>query len=152
MQKNPSIFKHPSRSVKFCQIFFEITNICLFHSRFIFLKIQANTELFFWTKIGQTWTRFKWTWSSIRKAKHTLVTIAWNSTTFTTWKPKVCNTHIPVKRYTIHPSSVDRFSEKISLKCTDFKNVIFEKIPWAHSVVPEVTEVKQPRNPKWQKF
>ena len=53
MQKNPSIFKHPSRSVKFCQIFFEITNICLFHYRFIFLKIQANTELFFRQKLDK---------------------------------------------------------------------------------------------------
>ena len=41
------------------------------------------------------------------------------------------------------------------LECTDFKNVFFEKIPWAHSEVAEVTEVKQPRiqnneNYKWK--
>ena len=38
------------------------------------------------------------------------------------------------------------------LECTDFKNVIFEKIPWAPSEVAEVAEVKQPRNPKRRKF
>ena len=36
----------------------------------------------------------------------------------------------------------------VNLECTDFKNVIFEKIPWAPSEDAEVAEVKQPRNPK----
>ena len=35
----------------------------------------------------------------------------------------------------------------ISFEHTDFKNVIFEKIHWAHSEDAEVAEVKQPRNP-----
>ena len=38
------------------------------------------------------------------------------------------------------------------LEHTDFKNVIFEKIPLPLSEVGEVADVKQPRNPKWQKF
>ena len=38
-----------------------------------------------------------------------------------------------------------RHASSFSLECTNFKNVIFEKIPWAHS---EDAEVKQPRNPK----
>jgi hypothetical protein len=38
------------------------------------------------------------------------------------------------------------------LEDTDFKNVIFEKIPWAPSEVAKVAEVKQPRNTKRQKF
>ena len=36
-----------------------------------------------------------------------------------------------------------------SVEPTDFKNVIFENIHWA---LFEVAEVKQPRNPKRQKF
>ena len=43
-------------------------------------------------------------------------------------------------------------SSSFSLECTDFKNVIFEKIPLPLSEVAEVAEVKQPRNPKRRKF
>ena len=43
-------------------------------------------------------------------------------------------------------------TSSFSLERTDFKNVIFEKIPWAHSEVAEVAEVKRPRNSKQQKF
>ena len=39
-----------------------------------------------------------------------------------------------------------------SVEPTDFKNVIFENIPWALFEVAEVAEVKQPRNPKRRKF
>ena len=39
-------------------------------------------------------------------------------------------------------------TSSFSLERTDFKNVIFEKIPWAPSEVAEVAEVKQPRNLK----
>ena len=59
----------------------------------------------------------------------------------------------------MHTSSVERFSENfdykasfLSLECTDFKNIIVEKIPWAPSEVAEVAEVKRPQNPKRQKF
>ena len=62
----------------------------------------------------------------------------------------------------IHPSSVERFSEISSRKLwytssfllerTDFKNLFFEKIHWAHSEDAEVAKVKQPRNPKQQNF
>ena len=45
-----------------------------------------------------------------------------------------------------------RHASSFSLECTDFKNVIFEKIHWAHSEDAEVAEVKRPRNPKWRKF
>ena len=45
-----------------------------------------------------------------------------------------------------------RHASSLSLECTDFKNIIFEKIPWAPSKVAEVAEVKQPRNTKRQKF
>ena len=38
------------------------------------------------------------------------------------------------------------------LECTDFKNIIFEKIPGAHSEDAEVAEVKRLRNPQLQKF
>jgi hypothetical protein len=31
----------------------------------------------------------------------------------------------------------------LTRKCTDFKNVIFEKNPWAHSEDDEVAEVKK---------
>ena len=41
-----------------------------------------------------------------------------------------------------------RHASSFSLECTDFKNVIFEKIHWAHSEDAEVAEVKRPRNPK----
>ena len=41
-----------------------------------------------------------------------------------------------------------RHASSFSLECTDFKNVIFEKIPWAHSEDAEVAEVKRPRNSK----
>ena len=41
-----------------------------------------------------------------------------------------------------------RHASALSLECTDFKNVIFEKIPWAPSEVAEVAEVKQPQNSK----
>ena len=41
-----------------------------------------------------------------------------------------------------------RHALSFSLECTDFKNVIFEKIPWAPSEDAEVAEVKQPRNSK----
>ena len=49
---------------------------------------------------------------------------------------------------------VKMFSRKLrhvsffSFECTDFKNVIFENIHWAHSEDAEVAEVKRPRNPK----
>ena len=43
-------------------------------------------------------------------------------------------------------------TSSFSLERTDFKNVIFEKIHWAHSEDAEVAEVKQPQNPKQQKF
>ena len=45
-----------------------------------------------------------------------------------------------------------RHTSSLSLECTDFKNVIFENIHWAHSEDAEVAEVKRPRNPKCQKF
>ena len=38
-----------------------------------------------------------------------------------------------------------RHASYFSLECTDFKNVIFENIHWAHS---EDAEVKRPQNPK----
>ena len=41
-----------------------------------------------------------------------------------------------------------RHASYFSLECTDFKNVIFEKIHWAHSEDTEVAEVKRPRNLK----
>ena len=41
-----------------------------------------------------------------------------------------------------------RHASSFSLECTDFKNVIFEKIHWAPSEVAEVAEVKRPRNSK----
>ena len=41
-----------------------------------------------------------------------------------------------------------RHASSFSFECTDFKNVIFEKIHWAHSEDAEVAEVKRPRNPK----
>ena len=44
------------------------------------------------------------------------------------------------------------YSSFFSTWCTDFKNVIFEKIHWAPSEVAEVAEVKRPRNPKRRKF
>jgi hypothetical protein len=53
-----------------------------------------------------------------------------------------------VKKLTRKP----RHTSSFSLECTDFKNVIFEKIPWAHSEDAEVAEVKRPRNPKRRKF
>ena len=49
---------------------------------------------------------------------------------------------------------VKMFSRKLrhasffSFERTDFKNVIFENIHWAHSEDAEVAEVKRPRNPK----
>ena len=43
-------------------------------------------------------------------------------------------------------------SSSFLLECTNFKNVIFEKIPLPLSEVAEVAEVKQPQNPKRQKF
>ena len=39
-------------------------------------------------------------------------------------------------------------SSSFLLECTDFKNVIFGKIPLPLFEVAEVAEVKQPRNPK----
>ena len=36
-------------------------------------------------------------------------------------------------------------TSSFSLERTDFKNVIFEKIHWAHSEDAEVAEVKRPR-------
>ena len=45
-----------------------------------------------------------------------------------------------------------RHTSSLSLECTDFKNVIFEKNPWAPSEVAEVVGVKRPRNPKQRKF
>ena len=39
-------------------------------------------------------------------------------------------------------------TSSFSLERTDFKNVIFEKIPWAPSEVAEVAEVKRPQNSK----
>jgi hypothetical protein len=53
-----------------------------------------------------------------------------------------------VKILTTKPS----YRSFFSAWCTDFKNVIFEKIPWAPSEVAKSSEVKQPRNPKPQKF
>ena len=44
-----------------------------------------------------------------------------------------------------------RHASSFSLECTNFKNVTFEKIPWAPSEVTEVAEVKQPQNPKQRK-
>ena len=41
-----------------------------------------------------------------------------------------------------------RHASSFSFECTDFKNVIFENIHWAHSEDAEVAEVKRPRNPK----
>ena len=35
-----------------------------------------------------------------------------------------------------------RHTSSLSLECTDFKNVIFENIHWAHSEDAEVAEVK----------
>ena len=35
-----------------------------------------------------------------------------------------------------------RHASSFSLECNDFKNVIFEKIHWAHSEEAEVAEVK----------
>ena len=62
-------------------------------------------------------------------------------------------------------TSVERFSENFghkaeiclifSLECTDFNNVIFEKIAWAPSEVAEVewqSMFKFHRNQKQQKF
>ena len=56
---------------------------------------------------------------------------------------------------------MERFSENFDqeavtyliflLEHTDFKNVTFEKIPWAPFEVAEVAEVKRPRNPKQMK-
>ena len=37
-----------------------------------------------------------------------------------------------------------RHASSFFLECTDFKNVIFEKIHWAHSEDAEVAEVKRP--------
>ena len=61
-----------------------------------------------------------------------------------------------------YTSSVERFSENFDdkaghtssflLERTDFKNVIFEKNPWAPSEDAEVAEVKRPRNSNRQKF
>ena len=45
-----------------------------------------------------------------------------------------------------------RHASSFSFERTDFKNVIFENIHWAHSEDTKVAEVKQPRNPRWQKF
>ena len=39
-------------------------------------------------------------------------------------------------------------TSSFSLERNDFKNVIFEKIPWAPSEVAEVAEVKRPWNSK----
>jgi hypothetical protein len=36
-----------------------------------------------------------------------------------------------------------RHASSLSLECTDFKNVIFEKIPQAHSEVAEITKVAE---------
>ena len=41
-----------------------------------------------------------------------------------------------------------RNASSFSLEYSDLKNVIFEKIHWAHSEDAEVAEVKRPRNPK----
>jgi hypothetical protein len=41
-----------------------------------------------------------------------------------------------------------RHASSFSLERTDFKNIIFEKIHWAHSEDAEVAEVKRPRIPK----
>ena len=41
-----------------------------------------------------------------------------------------------------------RHASSFSFERTDFKNVIFENIHWAHSEDAEVAEVKRPRNPK----
>ena len=43
---------------------------------------------------------------------------------------------------------LENMSVVISFEHTDFKNVIFEKIHWAHSEDVEVAEVKRPQNPK----
>ena len=43
-------------------------------------------------------------------------------------------------------------TSSFSLEHTNFKNVIFEKNPWAPSEVAEVAEVKRPRNTKRWKF
>ena len=43
-------------------------------------------------------------------------------------------------------------SSSLFLECTDFKNVIFEKIPLPVSEVAEVAEVKRPRKQKRRKF
>ena len=65
----------------------------------------------------------------------------------------------------LHPSSVERFSEILmrkprnasffSLECTDFKNVIFEKIPWTPSEDAEVAksndlEIQNNKNSKYK--
>ena len=39
-------------------------------------------------------------------------------------------------------------TSSFSLECTDFKNLIFEKIHLAHSEDTKVAKVKRPRNPK----
>ena len=62
--------------------------------------------------------------------------------------------HIPplwtdlVKMFSRKPRHVSSFS----LEHTDYKNVIFEKIHWAHSEDAKVAEVKRPQNPKRRKF
>ena len=43
-------------------------------------------------------------------------------------------------------------TSSFSLERTDFKNVTFEKIPWAPYEVAEFAEVKRPRNSKYRKF
>ena len=43
---------------------------------------------------------------------------------------------------------LENMSVVISFEHTDFKNVIFENIHWAHSEDAEVAEVKRPQNPK----
>ena len=45
-----------------------------------------------------------------------------------------------------------RHASSFSLECADFKNIFFEKIPWAPSEVTEVAKVKRPQNPKQRKF
>ena len=41
-----------------------------------------------------------------------------------------------------------KHASSLSLECTDFKKVIFEKNPWAHSEDAEVAEVKRPQKSK----
>ena len=97
---------------------------------------------------------FSWLWSYIRYNSRFFVEVG-HETTYASSEKKITfllNTP-PLWRDLVRLLMMKLWhTSSFSFEHTDFKNVIFEKIHWAHSKDAEVAEVKQPQKSKRRKF